>query len=137
VEKLQTSATKRSEVGSTYNLPGIRVHNVTKGTVVAEGASVANTSQSRRRGLLEHDALLPGEGLWIVPCEGVHTFRMKFDIDVVYLNKAKKVLKIRAKMPRSRISFCLRAHSVLELPAGMVESTQTTIGDQLEFEKLS
>ncbi len=124
-------------MGSTYNLPKIRVRNVTKGTTVAEAADVANTSETRRTGLLKHQQLLPGEGLWIVPCEGVHTFRMKFDIDVVYLNKAKKVLKIRARMPRSRISFCLRAHSVLELPSGMTESTATEAGDQLEFEKLS
>lgn len=134
---MQSTATKRGEVGSTYNLPKIRVRNVTKGTMVAEAADVANTSETRRTGLLKHQQLLPGEGLWIVPCEGVHTFRMKFDIDVVYLNKAKKVLKIKARMPRSRISFCLRAHSVLELPSGMTESTATEAGDQLEFEKLS
>ena len=124
-------------MGSTYNLPKIRVRNVTKGTTVAEAADVANTSETRRRGLLRHEKLLPGEGLWIVPCEGVHTFRMKFEIDVVYLDKAKKVLKIRARMPRSRISFCLRAHSVLELPSGMAGDTATGVGDQLEFEKLS
>jgi uncharacterized protein len=123
-------------MGSTYDLPKIRVRNVTRGTTVADAAAVANTSETRRTGLLKHERLLPGEGLWIVPCEGVHTFRMKFDIDVVYLNKAKKVLKIRARMPKSRISFCLRAHSVLELPAGMAESTATQAGDQLEFEKL-
>lgn len=123
-------------MGSTYDLPKIRVRNVTKGTTVADAASVANTSETRRTGLLKHERLLPGEGLWIVPCEGVHTFRMKFDIDVVYLNKAKKVLKIRARMPKSRVSFCLRAHSVLELPAGTAESTATEAGDQLEFEKL-
>ena len=134
---MQTTATKRGEVGSTYDLPKIRVRNVTKGTTVAEAADVANTSETRRKGLLKHERLLPGEGLWIVPCEGVHTFRMKFDIDVVYLNKAKKVLKIRARMPKSRISFCLSAHSVLELPAGMTESTATEAGDQLEFEKLT
>ena len=124
-------------MGSTYDLPKIRVRNVTKGTTLADGASVANTSETRRTGLLKHERLNPGEGLWIVPCEGVHTFRMKFDIDVVYLSKSKKVLKVRARMPKSRISFCLRAHSVLELPAGMTESTATEAGDQLEFEKLT
>lgn len=134
---MQTTATKRGKVGSTYDLPKIRVRNVTKGTTLADGASVANTSETRRTGLLKHERLNPGEGLWIVPCEGVHTFRMKFDIDVVYLSKSKKVLKVRARMPKSRISFCLRAHSVLELPAGMTESTATEAGDQLEFEKLT
>ncbi|MBS1827386.1 MAG: DUF192 domain-containing protein [Acidobacteria bacterium] len=134
---MQTTATKRGKVGSTYDLPKIRVRNLTRGTTLAEAATVANTSETRRTGLLKHERLDPGEGLWIVPCEGVHTFRMKFDIDVVYLSKSKKVLKVRARMPKSRISFCLRAHSVLELPAGMTESTATEAGDQLEFEKLT
>lgn len=74
--------------------------------------------------------------MWIVPCEGVHTFGMKFEIDVIYLNRKRKVLKIRPSMPKRRISFCLPAHSVLELPAGMASQTATVVGDQLEFDKL-
>jgi uncharacterized protein len=112
------------------------VRNTTRGTVVADAADVANTSATRRTGLLKHDGLKPGEGLWIVPCEAVHTFGMKFDIDVLYLSKSKRVVKIRPRMPKRRISLCLWAHSVLELPAGMASSTSTEAGDQLEFEKL-
>ncbi|MBI3210112.1 MAG: DUF192 domain-containing protein [Candidatus Solibacter usitatus] len=104
--------------------------------LLAEAAEVADNSVARRTGLLKHNSLAPGEGLWIVPCEAVHTFGMKFDIDVLYLSKERKVLKIRSRMGRRRISICLRAHSVLELPAGMVDSTSTVVGDQLEFEKL-
>ncbi|MBL8229307.1 MAG: DUF192 domain-containing protein [Bryobacterales bacterium] len=114
----------------------MRVRNTTRGTVLAEACLVANTSATRRTGLLKHQSLPPGEGLWIAPCEAVHTFGMKFAIDVLYLNKAKKVVKIRAAMPKSRMSFCLTAHSVLELPSGMAGQTATEVGDQLEFEKL-
>ena len=74
--------------------------------------------------------------MWIAPCEAVHTFAMKFTIDVLYLDKKKKVVKIRPNMVKSRISFCLSAHSVLELPAGMTEKTGTQVGDELEFEKI-
>lgn len=112
------------------------MRNTTRGTVLAEACLVANTSATRRTGLLKHQSLPPGEGLWIAPCEAVHTFGMKFDIDVLYLNKNKKVVKIRAAMPKSRMSFCLTAHSVLELPSGMARQTSTEVGDQLEFEKL-
>ena len=112
------------------------MRNVTRGTVVAEAADVADTSATRRTGLLKHEALRPGEGLWIVPCEAVHTFGMKFDIDVLYLNKAKKVVKLRERMPKRRISACFSAHSVLELPSGMASATATVSGDQLEFDKL-
>lgn len=97
---------------------------------------VAETSEARRTGLLRHDALAPGEGLWIVPCEAVHSFGMKFAIDVLFLSKGKKVLKIRPEMGKWRMSVCLRAHSVLELPAGAAAATGTEVGDQLEFTKV-
>jgi uncharacterized membrane protein (UPF0127 family) len=116
-------------------LQKLRVRNVTRETVVADRAEIANTSEKRRTGLLKHTRLAPGEGLWITPCEGVHTFFMKFPIDVVFLTRQRKVLKIRPNMVRSRISFNLRSHSVLELPAGRLEETGTAAGDQLEFEK--
>lgn len=70
-----------------------------------------------------------------MPCEGVHTFFMKFPIDVVFLNRKRKVLKIRPHMGRRRISLSIRAHSVLELPAGTLADTGTQAGDQLELEK--
>ncbi len=106
-----------------------------KGAVLADRADIADTSAKRRTGLLKHTKLDPGEGLWIAPTEGVHTFGMKFPIDVVFLNKKKKILKIRANMVRGRIAISLRAHSVLELPAGTLKATGTVAGDELNFEK--
>jgi uncharacterized protein len=103
--------------------------------VLAEFASIADTSAKRRTGLLKHTGLGPGEGLWIVPCEAVHTFGMKFAIDLVFLSKRRKVRKIRHAVPRRRIAVDLLAHSVLELPAGTIATTRTAVGDQLELEK--
>jgi uncharacterized membrane protein (UPF0127 family) len=114
-----------------------RVTNQTRNTVLATAADVADTSAKRRTGLLKHQSLKPGEGLWISPCESVHTFFMKFAIDLVYLDKHKKVRKVRHAVPPWRISACLTAHSVLELPAGVLANTQTQIGDQLVFDKLT
>jgi uncharacterized membrane protein (UPF0127 family) len=116
-------------------LAKLRVANQTKGRVLADRADIADTSAKRRTGLLKHTGLAPGEGLWIAPCEGVHTFGMKFPIDVLFLNKKKKILKARPDMVRGRIAFSLLAHSVLELPAGTLAETGTVAGDQLEFEK--
>jgi uncharacterized membrane protein (UPF0127 family) len=103
--------------------------------MLADRADIADTSAKRRTGLLKHTGLAPGEGLWIVPCEGIHTFAMKFSIDVVFLNRKRKILKIRPNMARRRIALSLRAHSVLELPAGTLEQTGTLRGDQLELEE--
>ena len=106
-----------------------------QGRVLADRADIADTSSTRRTGLLKHTKLDPGEGLWIAPTEGVHTFGMKFPIDVIFLNKKKKILKVRPNMARGRIAISLRAHSVLELPAGTAEATGTSKGDTLQFEK--
>jgi uncharacterized protein len=114
----------------------IRVRNETRNTTVATAADVADTAAKRRTGLLKRDTLHPGEGLWITPCESVHTFFMKFAIDLVYLDRKKRVRKVRHAVPPWRISGCLAAHSVLELPAGAAASSGTQPGDQLVFDSL-
>ena len=115
----------------------VLVRNQTRATVLAEAAEKADTSAKRRTGLLKHKRLDPGDGLWIVPCESVHTFFMKFPIDLVYLDRALKVRKVCNAVPAWRLSMCLSAHSILELPAGVIEATGTTVGDELAIEKLS
>jgi uncharacterized protein len=109
------------------------VRNVTRNSVLAESADIADTSGQRQKGLLGRDNLPVGQGLWIVPCESVHTCGMKFAIDVLYLDRKKRVRKLRRSMLPWRLSMCLLAHSVLELPAGTIEQTGTTAGDQLEL----
>jgi len=112
------------------------VRNHTRNAVLAESADVADTSAKRRTGLLKHESLRSGDGLWIVPCESVHTFFMKFPIDLIYLDKNRKVRKVRHSVGPWRLSACLPAHSVLELPAGTARSTGTGVGDVLTFEKI-
>ncbi len=111
----------------------LRITN-SKGRLLADHASIAGAGAQSRTGLLKHSRLEPGDGL-LIRTEGVHTFGMKFPIDVVFLSKSKKVLKIRPNMVRGRIALSVRAHSVLELPAGTLESTGTLAGDQLVFEE--
>jgi uncharacterized protein len=114
----------------------IQVRNLTRDAMLADAASVADSSQSRRTGLLKHTSLALGDGLWIVPCESVHSFFMKFTIDVLYLDRQHKVKKVRPKMVPWRASVCLTAHSVLELPAGTIAQTGTEAGDPLEIKNL-
>ena len=113
-----------------------RVRNVTRDIRLADRAEVADTSARRRTGLLKHHGLAAGSGLWIVPTEGVHTFGMKFAIDVLFLNRQRKVVKIRPNMGKWKLALSLRAHSVLELPAGTVANTGTAVGDQLSIERI-
>jgi hypothetical protein len=83
--------------------------------------------------LLGCDGLEPGEGLWIAPCESVHTFFMRFSIDLVYLDRKGCVRKLRCAVGPWRLSACLTAYSVLELPAGTIRATGTERGDRLEI----
>lgn len=115
----------------------VSVRNLTRNAVLGDAVDVADTSEKRRTGLLKHTGLEPGEGLWIKPCESVHTFFMKFAIDLVYIDKKQKVRKARKAVPPWRLSACLSAHSILELPAGTIERTGTQAGDELSIEKLS
>ena len=113
--------------------PRLRIWNLTRQVALADCVEVADNGAARRKGLLGRDGLPGGEGIWIVPCESVHTFWMKFPIDLVYLDRAKKVKKVKSGVPPWRLSACLSAHSVLEFASGTVKRTETRPGDRLEF----
>ena len=112
-------------------------YNETRGKHLAMHLEVADTAYTRRKGLLGRDGLAPGSGLWIFPCESVHTFAMRFAIDLVYLDRHCVVKKVRSSVPPGRLSACLTARSVIELPAGTVESTGTMAGDRISIEDKS
>lgn len=109
------------------------VRNLTRDTQIADKLEVAGSGPKRSKGLLGRKGLGAGEGMWIVPCEAVHTFFMKFPIDLIYLDRKHRVKKTRDSVPAWRISGCLSAHSVLELPAGTIRETKTERGDVLEI----
>jgi len=107
--------------------------NLTRGTTLATSTRIAGTSADRRRGLLETESLRPGDGLWIAPCEAIHTLGMKWPIDVIFLDKNYRVRKVAADLLPWRIAICWTAASVLELPAGVLLRSGTQIGDTLAF----
>ncbi len=107
--------------------------NATRGTLLAVRLEAARTGASRRKGLLGRECLQPGAGLWIAPCESVHTFFMKFPIDLVYLDRKHQVRKVRSSVGPWRLSACLTAKSVLELPAGTIRESRTAPGDAIEI----
>ena len=111
----------------------LRISNLTRQTVLASSAELADKGERRRKGLLGREELAPGQGLWILPCEAVHTFGMQFPIDLVYLDRNHRIKKVRSNVPPWRLSACLNAHSVLELASGTIRDTQTRPGDTLEF----
>jgi uncharacterized membrane protein (UPF0127 family) len=111
----------------------VRISNLTRQVELAGSVDVADRGAKRRKGLLGRETLAAGEGLWIVPCEAVHTFGMRFPIDLIYLDRDKRVKKVRHGVPPWRLSACLSAHSVLELASGSIRRTRTKPGDRLTF----
>jgi uncharacterized membrane protein (UPF0127 family) len=110
--------------------------NRTRQAYLATELSVAATHWSRLRGLMYTDAAdFPvGNGLWIVPCRGVHTFAMNFPIDVIYLDANKLVVYLAQNLKPWRMAQVrLRASSVLELPGNTVKSSATVVGDEIEI----
>jgi len=77
-----------------------------------------------------------GSGLWIGPCETIHTFGREEPIDILFLDKRFVVCKVLPLLPPRRVSVCLAADSVLQLQAGVIARTRTKIGDHLLFEGL-
>ena len=108
--------------------------NVDNGVVIADRVAVAATRQTRRTGLLQHTSLPEGEALWIVPSRGVHTFGMKFAIDVLALDEAGVVIDLVAGMKPRRVRLPRKGTAgVLELPAGWVAKTGTKLGHRIQF----
>jgi uncharacterized membrane protein (UPF0127 family) len=132
-----TDTALRSEVADSQGARRFRIWNETRGSALAAAAEVAGTGAQRSRGLLGRTGLAPGEALWIVPCEAVHTFFMKFALDLVYLDRRHRIVKIKRNVVPWRLSGCLRAHSVIEFAAGAPGPEAASVGDQLIFEPTS
>jgi uncharacterized membrane protein (UPF0127 family) len=104
------------------------------GRVVVPRLELALDSASRRKGLLGREGLDEGAGLLIAPSNSVHTFFMRFSIDIVFLNRSGRVLNIRHRVPARRVAISAIAHAVLELPAGAVATAGISVGDTLALQ---
>lgn len=109
--------------------------NLDTGAVVADKVAVADTRATRAVGLLKRSGLDPGEALWIVPSRGVHTFWMRFAIDIVALDDRGVVIDQVSELRPWRIRLPRRGTAgVLELPTGTLAASGTALGHRIEFE---
>jgi uncharacterized protein len=112
----------------------VHVVDETRGTVIGDRVTVADTSMTRLFGLLPKSGLNAGEGLWIRPSSGVHTFFMRFTIDVIGLDKEMRVIKLWSDLSPFRItSVSMKLRSVVELPAGKIRECKVELGDKLSM----
>jgi uncharacterized protein len=105
--------------------------NERTGGVVAENLVPAFDSRTRRTGLLNHESLSVGTAMIIAPTNAVHTFFMKFAIDVAFVARNGRVVKVCGAVPPWRIAAAWRAFAAIELFAGVLSQAEVRPGDVL------
>ena len=108
------------------------LRNVRTGLLVATELETAFDSADRRKGLLGRAGLGPGQALIIAPTNLVHTFTMRFPIDILFVGKDGRVIKVRHAVPPRRIAGAWGGFAVVECAAGQVERSGTRPGDSIE-----
>ena len=108
--------------------------NRRNGHVLATQVLTAFDSKSRRRGLLGIDGFQPGSALIIAPTNAIHTWFMRFPIDVAFVARDGRVVKVRHQMRPWRMSAAIRGYAVIELPAGALAAADTVADDVLSLE---
>jgi len=112
----------------------MKIINLTKNTTLAQEAVIAGSLLKRAIGLLGKRELPDGQALIIKPCKSVHTFFMRFSVDLLFVDRGERVVKILQRLPPFRLSsICLNADYVIELPAGKIVLTRTTINDRISI----
>ncbi len=110
-----------------------RLINGRNGRILAAEVLTAFDSESRRRGLLGVNGLQPGRALIIAPTNAIHTWFMRFDIDVAFVAKDGRVVKIRHRLKPWRMSGAIRGFAVVELTAGALAAADTSTNDFLSL----
>ena len=111
----------------------MRLLNCMTGEVLAEQVQVAEDFLSRLIGLMGRKTMADGSALILRPCRSVHTFFMRFNIDLVFLDRRGMVVHLIKDMPPFRISpVVMRASLVIELPGGTVRN-RLRPGDVLQM----
>ncbi len=109
------------------------LRNRRTGGVIATRILPAVESETRRTGLLKHQSLPEGEAMIIAPSNAVHTFFMRFPIDIAFVDQDGTILKIKARVPAWRIAAAWGGYAVIEMAAGEFARSGTAVGDAVEL----
>ena len=111
-----------------------RVCRTDKGSCIIPRVYKTTGIRERMQGLLGRTPLQENEALLLKPCSSVHSFGMRYTIDLVYLNRRWEIIKTVKAFKPWHISFCLKAHIVIEMIAGSLERLQLINGMQLVWQ---
>lgn len=105
--------------------------NARTGDVVASTIELADTRRARRQGLLGRDSMDAANALILRPCFSIHTAFMKFPIDAIFVNRDGVVVRVARNLGPWRMAVGFRAHAVIELAAGVLDTCDIQVGDRL------
>jgi len=109
------------------------LENTRNGEIVADDILPAFDSTTRNKGLLGRNALDSRSAMIIAPCSAVHTFFMRFAIDLVFVARDGRVIKVRTAVAPWRLAAAFGAFAVIELAAGALGRSHTVRGDLLSL----
>lgn len=98
---------------------------------IASQVELASTRRQRRRGLLGRDGLAAGSALVLTPCAAIHTAFMRFAIDVLFLDRQGRAVRVARRLKPWRLAMAPTARVVVELPAGELDGADLRAGDRL------
>jgi len=114
------------------NKKTVQFLNTRTNQIIASKVTIADTFLSRLIGLLNKKELPDNTGLWIIPCNSIHTFGLKFNIDVIFLNKDNVIVYLIENMDKNKMSpIIFPAHSVLEVVPGSIKDSGTATGHKI------
>ena len=132
---------RSTNAGSTFLTPLLRrsgmarwIRNQRNGCVLADRLICAFDSARRRTGLMGSESLEQGQAMLIAPSSAVHTFFMRFPIDLAFVARDGRIVKACAEVAPWRLAMALGAYTVVELPAGTLGRCHTVAGDMLRLE---
>ncbi len=104
--------------------------------IITDNAEIADSFFTRFKGLMFRKAIEPDYALYIRPCNQIHTFSMRFPIDVIYLSKDGTVVEIHENVKPNKICKTVKnAEGVIEINASMSSKLDIFKGDVLEIQK--
>jgi uncharacterized membrane protein (UPF0127 family) len=102
---------------------------------VARPAWWADGLWEETRGLLHRPPLPPGSAL-VIPTQGVHTWGMRYALDLIFLDRAMQILLVQENWPPGRFGpYRRRARYVVEMPAGAWQALAEKPNGPLEWEE--
>jgi hypothetical protein len=113
----------------------MRILNQTKNILLANSVILANTPLRRMKGLLGRKEFKQNEAIILQPCNSIHTFFMRFPIDVIFVDKDNKIVKTISQLVPFRLSgIYFNAVMAIELPVGTIQASGSSESDKIALE---